>query len=601
MSRDLFINTDAGSIETAVVAGLTRPRQPVPMWTIVEGETQDINLYLVKSNGTYDSLSGSGAASVKVSITKPGAKPSSGSFTITDAGAAVTSAIPYGASGSAVEDYLNALNAGTGPDGALVDVYKISDSLYSLIWRTVGARTTLTANSVDLTPESTVTPSASVTGTATTRAQQVVEVRRQPAIYTSSWTTITSGFSGTLDANTARLAQAVADDPYGNFILEVSVDGDALARVPCRVASSGMTAAAFPAADLPDALDEFAANPNSNGNFSSATWATALGVLSEIIYSNVIFVAKSGTDTRTGLDVHDFGNPFLTCTAALAAATSGDTIHVFAGDYSAESALGGKDGVDLTIEQGAISPSFDVIGAFTFTIDGDIGGNFRVRNASANVVCKGDVGSYIQCDGGTQTAGNAGTYIYCANGTQIAGNAGTVIECANGTQIAGNAGTYIRCNGGTQTVGNAGTFILCLGGTQTINNANNSHDGTSFPPIYLTSSGSLTINNSRIESTESGGDVVEFAASWSGTFIANNCAFVNTTASSKGISYGATVTGNVQLHNPRIITGAGGVSIDAPSAQTVYIQGILNQTHAFDAADITLSGGSAITNTGFKA
>jgi len=56
MARDLFINTDSGSIETAVVAGLNRPRQPVPMWTIVEGETQDINLYLVKSDGVGQSF-----------------------------------------------------------------------------------------------------------------------------------------------------------------------------------------------------------------------------------------------------------------------------------------------------------------------------------------------------------------------------------------------------------------------------------------------------------------------------------------------------------------------------------------------------------------
>jgi len=315
---------------------------------------------------------------------------------------------------------------------------------------------------------------------------------------------------------------------------------------------------------------------------------------------NVIFVSKGGTDTRTGLDPHDIGNPFLTCTAALAAASIGDTIHVFAGDYTAEDDLEGKDGVNWTIEEGALSPSFSVDGAFTFTIDGDIGGSFTVSNTSANVTCNGDVATLIGCEGGTQTAGNAGTYIYCTGGTQTAGNAGTYIECYGGAQTVGNAGTSIYCESGTQTAGNAGTSILCGGGTQTIRDANISHDGTSHAPIYLYGSGSLTVTNSRIESTEVGGKVVDVAASWSGTFVAKNCDFVNTTASSIGISYGATVTGDVQLKDCTIITGAGGKSVDAPSAQTVYIQGSLSQTHAVD-ADITLTGGATYTNTNYTA
>jgi len=403
--------------------------------------------------------------------------------------------------------------------------------------------------------------------------------------------------------------------------------------------------------------------------FDSSNYATAAqGTLANtslqtVTLNNVLHVAKNGTDTRAGFSAFDVSKPYLTPAAALADASSGDLIVLWPGDYSAEADLGGKDGVNWKIEQGATSPSFNVTGAFTFTIDGDIGGHFIVDNASANVACKGDVGSdiscgagtqtagnagtsiycgggtqtagsagtYINCDGGTQaagnagtsiqcdggtqaagnagtyilcldgtqTAGNAGTFILCLDGTQTAGNAGTYIECSGGTQIAGNAGTYINCAGGTQAAGNAGTYIECAGGTQTINNANTSHDGTTRPSIYLSNTGSLTINNSRIESTESGAEVVEFAASWSGTFITSDCTFVNTTASSKGISYGATVTGNVQLKNCTIITGTSGVSIDAPSAQTVYIQGILNVTHELN-ANVDWFGTDPIIDPGFQ-
>jgi len=343
MARDLFINTDSGSIETAVVSGLTQPRKPIPMWTIVDGETQGINLYLVKSNGTYDDLSGSSEASVKVSITKPDAEPANGTFTLIDSLGAETSAINYSASASAVESALNALNnysgfrsdifvvSGAGTTAAngtyrkdgthggkirvtieggatnidsikwetvdsswkiyesgnyvyssfdnvsdpslvtnwtatipginpvptitntatLVDVSKQKDSFYSVIARTAGETSALTGKSINLTPESSITSSISIAGDATTRAQQIIEVRRQPAIYTSTWSTITNGFSGTFDANTARLAQAIIDTPNDAFMMEIKVNGDAIARVPCRVASSGMTAASFPATNLP--------------------------------------------------------------------------------------------------------------------------------------------------------------------------------------------------------------------------------------------------------------------------------------------------------------------------------------------------------------
>ena len=209
---------------------------------------------------------------------------------------------------------------------------------------------------------------------------------------------------------------------------------------------------------------------------------------------------------------------------------------------------------------------------------------------------------FIICNGGVLTAGNAGTSISCNGGVLTAGNASTFIQCSGGVITAGNAGTSISCNGGVITAGNASTYIECSGGVITVTDANFT---LTDRPIRLVNSGSLTITG-RIESTQSNGVIVNLANSWSGTLNAVDLDLTATTVATngatKGINYGTGVTGNVQLKNCTIITakdGTGtGKSIDAPAAQTVYVQGSLNQTHAVD-SDITLAGGSAIINTAF--
>jgi len=331
-------------------------------------------------------------------------------------------------------------------------------------------------------------------------------------------------------------------------------------------------------------------------------------------------------------------------------AVSGDTITVFAGDYSAETALGGVDGVYYQGMDGATLPAFNLVNGITIYGSGLAQSltcnhasavmNFARMDAGTFIYCSGgmqtagNAGTYIRCVGGEQTAGNAGSFIFCVGGEQTAGNAGTSIfcvggeqtagnagtsiacgggvqtagnavtsiACESGVQTAGNAGTYIICESGVQTAGNAGTFIFCSGGEQTVTHANFS---STDRPVRLSSSGSLTITG-RIESTESNGVIVDIANNWSGTLNAVDLDLTATTVATngatKGINYGTGVTGNVQLKNCTIITakdGTGtGKSIDAPAAQTVYVQGSLNQTHAVD-SDITLAGGSAITNTAF--
>jgi len=556
MAIDLYINTVARSLETAIVTGTKRPTESARIREFVQGADQDYILHLINADGSYDSRSGDAAVAMRVGVSVRGGTAKTGKFTLT-AGAITSEAISFGASASALEAALNRMNSGAGPYGDKVRAQKLGDGMWLIIFDTAGAQDALAAESLNLFPESGVIPNLYVTGTPTIRCQQIIRVARQPAIYSETWTAAGTTFTGTLDASTARVAQLLNDDSSAQVVFEVKADDTILCSVPCRILPAVADTSSFTGASLPSAVTVAQTN-----ELIAAALPNPIG--------NTIFVAKTGTDTRTDLDDHDIRKPFLTVNAAQAVAVSGDTITVFAGDYSAETALGGVDGVAYVGQLGATLPAFNVTTGIT--IYGSGLAKLLICNHASAVMnfARMDSVLFIICNGGVLTAGNAGT--------------------------------SISCNGGVITAGNASTYIECSGGVITVTDANFT---LTDRPIRLVNSGSLTITG-RIESTQSNGVIVNLANSWSGTLNAVDLDLTATTVATngatKGINYGTGVTGNVQLKNCTIITakdGTGtGKSIDAPAAQTVYVQGSLNQTHAVD-SDITLAGGSAITNTAF--
>ena len=188
--------------------------------------------------------------------------------------------------GTAFNEYID------GASFSLVDVTKQSDTLYTVINRTVGEATALTGTSIDLTPESSVTPSLAIAGSATQRSQQIIEIKRQPAIYTSAWSAITNGFTGTLSANNARVAQSLQSQSDQPFIFEVSLDGDVVCQVQCEVEPAITPPSAFPADSLPTALSEFAGDPSSNASFDADAWNSALDTT---LYGQLYFSATAAT------------------------------------------------------------------------------------------------------------------------------------------------------------------------------------------------------------------------------------------------------------------------------------------------------------------
>jgi hypothetical protein len=295
MARTIYINTDNGSIESAPVAGLNRPSARVPLREIVAGTTETYNLYLVKSDGTYDSRSGSGAVSVNVAIGQRGQTATSGNFTVTDS-SGTSAEISATASAQAVEDVLNAMNSGTGAESGLCDVQKLGSGIWLATWRENGARTVLTGASVDLTPESVVVPSISVTGDASSKCQQIIEVNRQPAIFQDTWSTITNGFSGTLDADVGRIVQTLSDGQSIDFYFEVRIDDDAICSTPIRVlAPVGGAASVSSAAPYGGTL---ASDPANYPGFSVSAWESALSIegFSAIAPDDEAVIRGNGTE-----------------------------------------------------------------------------------------------------------------------------------------------------------------------------------------------------------------------------------------------------------------------------------------------------------------
>jgi hypothetical protein len=295
MARTIYINTDNGSIESAPVAGLNRPSARVPLREIVAGTTETYNLYLVKSDGTYDSRSGSGAVSVNVAIGQRAQTATSGNFTVTDS-SGTSAEISATASAQAVEDVLNAMNSGTGAESGLCDVQKLGSGIWLATWRENGARTVLTGASVDLTPESVVVPSISVTGDASSKCQQIIEVNRQPAIFQDTWSTITNGFSGTLDADVGRIVQTLSDGQSIDFYFEVRIDDDAICSTPIRVlAPVGGAASVSSAAPYGGTL---ASDPANYPGFSVSAWESALSIegFSAIAPDDKAIIRGNGTE-----------------------------------------------------------------------------------------------------------------------------------------------------------------------------------------------------------------------------------------------------------------------------------------------------------------
>jgi hypothetical protein len=275
MATSVYINTDLKDLTANAVANINRPTQVVRLPQMVEGEVVDVVLHLVKSNGAYDARSGT-AVDVAVAISAKGKAATSGTFKL-NAGTQSTGNLSWNASAEAVAGALNALNGGSGAYGSKVSVSMLANGSYRVIFNDVGARVDIAGQSLDLAPESEVTAATSVVGSPTIRAQQVIEISQQPAIFSETWAVAGSTWTGQLNANTARVQELIAEGADAFF--EIKVGTDVVCQVPISILPSVAAPNSFPAHTLPSNLCDFAEDPSTNGCFNPANWREDLSLV----------------------------------------------------------------------------------------------------------------------------------------------------------------------------------------------------------------------------------------------------------------------------------------------------------------------------------
>jgi hypothetical protein len=246
-------------------------------------------------------------------------------------------------------------------------------------------------------------------------------------------------------------------------------------------------------------------------------------IATSVSIGNSLFVSKSGdnaTAVRGNLSRH-----YLTITAALAAAQSGDTVFVFPGTYT-ESAIGNYDNITVHLFKGAILSNsttvVSVTSAVTFAITGDgilqTTGNVTVvnqQNASSNL--------YIECQ---QIIGGVGQCVVRTSGTTILRvkkniNIGS---CQVGVAVTGGQDFYLEC---------PEIRDYLVSDTPRTNSASYNIG------IYTLSGGNIVVNAGIIDG-RSGGSIV----------------YMNNIADAANISINANIVGNNYATSPNYNTSA---------------------------------------------
>lgn len=176
------------------------------------------------------------ADTVKLALGKFDQPPTAGTFTLTY-GAETTTALSCDASAQDVQIALNSLS--TIGDGG-VTVTSPESGVYYVVWANVGTRTDISGTADGLSPASSIVVSEVVTGSATVRSIQVVQVFQDPYALTDTWTELPSA-DATVDVISAGSVSSpcvqritLDPDPYAgtfqittNLLTTAAIDFDA--------------------------------------------------------------------------------------------------------------------------------------------------------------------------------------------------------------------------------------------------------------------------------------------------------------------------------------------------------------------------------------
>ena len=230
MTQTLTVNAARPNLYTALVASLRQPYTPKQFPKLVFGETVGVNLYLA-NDAARSSVYGFTA---RISITLDDVKPKAGTFTISDGGES-TAALEWDATETEIKAALNKLNLNTGPFGCTVTVDKYANGSFNVFFDLVGNRAALAVAVSGIQPVSSVQVVSIVEGNATTREQQLIQIKAEPLLLSGTAVGITDGWSMTLDSNNTKFLQAVAVEAISaNYTIEIIQSSTAKVDVVAR-------------------------------------------------------------------------------------------------------------------------------------------------------------------------------------------------------------------------------------------------------------------------------------------------------------------------------------------------------------------------------
>jgi hypothetical protein len=334
--------------------------QPATKPVFMLGDNPTVNLYVTDGAGGYDADSGSGSVTPWLAIGNPGAEPTGGTFRLgvssatsgtltnskhyliatyvagddfTNVGASanetgviftknnglptswangstiveVTDAIAYNATAATVQTALNATHA-IGASGVTV-TKSTAAAVYVVEWNTTGNKDAI-LNSVTgtLTPDSAVVVSTIRAGTSAVTEKQLVRLTQIPAALQTTWSTISNGWTATLDCNTRGLLDLLGGNGSVNAKLELQlVDGGGdirtVGQVDCLVRNEVIDEESAIPVPLPSYLTESDSRLELVQNRYAVTALTGGGTALDGIVTGTMSSPTVRTNSLVAFDV----------------------------------------------------------------------------------------------------------------------------------------------------------------------------------------------------------------------------------------------------------------------------------------------------------
>ena len=193
MARDLFIDLTNSRLATSETN-----LAPSGAVKFTKGDTGTFNLYFLQATGIVGApfnVVDKSAASVKLGIGSRTATPETGTYTLTFGGD-TTTALDAAVTAGQVQTALNALTAISSAGGVTVSG-EVAEH-FTVRFVTAGTRGSITSDVSQLIPDTVAVIGERVAGSATAKEVQEIQLRLTPAVYQSTWSSLSTAVTPTL-------------------------------------------------------------------------------------------------------------------------------------------------------------------------------------------------------------------------------------------------------------------------------------------------------------------------------------------------------------------------------------------------------------------